>query len=89
MNSFATVAEPLRQLLRKNKEFIWGQSQEKAFNEIKKGLMSYPVIGFANWNKEFFVEMDGSKVEVGATLLQEGDDGQLHPLSYFSSSSSS
>ena len=25
------------------------------------------------------------KVTVGATLLQEGDDGQLHPLSYFSS----
>ena len=29
--------------------------------------------------------MDGSKVAVGATLLQEGDDRQLHPLSYFSS----
>ena len=25
------------------------------------------------------------KVTVGDTLLQEGDDGQLHPLSYFSS----
>ena len=85
MNSFATVAEPLQQLLRKNKEFICGQSQEKAFNEIKKGLMSYPVIGFPNWNKEFLIEMDGSKVAVVATLLQEGDDRQWHPLSYFSS----
>ena len=84
MNSFATVAEPLQQLLRKNKEFILGQSQEKAFNEIKKGLMSHPVTGFPNWNKEFLIEMIGSKVAVGATLLQEGDDGQLHPLSYFS-----
>ena len=87
MNLFATVAEPLQQLLRKNKEFIWGQSQEKAFNEIKKGLMSYSVIGFPNWNKKFLIEMDGSKVAAGATLLQEGDDGQLHPLSYFSSAS--
>ena len=61
MNSFATVAEPLQQLLRKNKEFIWGQSQEKAFNEIKKVILSYPVIGFPNWNKEFLIEMDGKK----------------------------
>ena len=45
--------------------------------------MSYPVIGFPNWNKEFFIEIDGSKVAVGATLLQAGNYGQLHPLSYF------
>ena len=47
--------------------------------------MSYSVIGFSNWNRVFLIEMDGPKVAVGATLLQEGDDGQLHPLSYFSS----
>ena len=69
MNSFATVAETLQQLLKKNKEFIWGQSQEKAFNEIKKGLKSYPVIGFPNWNKEFLIEMDGSKAAESPTLL--------------------
>ena len=47
--------------------------------------MSYPVVGFPNWNKEFLIKMDGSKVAVGATLLQEGSDGQLHPLLYFTS----
>ena len=47
--------------------------------------MSYPVIGFPNWSKEVLIEMDGSKVAVGATLLQECNDGKLHPLSYFSS----
>ena len=29
MNSFATVAESLYQLLRKNKEFIWDQSHSR------------------------------------------------------------
>ena len=42
--------------------------------------MSYPVIGFPNWSKEVLIEMDGSQVEVGATLLQECNDGKLHPF---------
>ena len=44
--------------------------------------MSYPVLGLRNWNKEFLIKMDGSKVAAGANLLPEGNDGQLHPLSY-------
>ncbi|XP_068990417.1 uncharacterized protein [Neodiprion pinetum] len=40
---FASVAEPLTRLLRKDKKWGWGSEQETAFKRIKAALTSAPV----------------------------------------------
>lgn len=38
-----------------------------------------------DWNKATVVEVDASNWSTGGTLLQYSDEGQLHPVAYFSS----
>ena len=39
-----------------------------------------------NYSKPFVLETDASSDELGAVLLQEGEDGKLHPIAYGSRS---
>ena len=42
--NFAEVANSLSMLPRKNQEFIWGPSQQEAFEELKYRLSTTPVL---------------------------------------------
>ena len=44
--------------------------------------MKAPVLAFANYSKPFLLETDASKDELGAVLLQKGEDGKYHPIAY-------
>ena len=46
--------------------------------------MSTPVIGFADYTKEFLLETDASKEGLGAVLSQKQADGQYHLVAYAS-----
>ena len=40
---FAEVAKPLTELTRKDRQFVWGPSQQKAFEDMKDRLCTTPV----------------------------------------------
>ena len=42
------------------------------------------VIAFPEPNKPFIVETDASKSSIGGVLSQQKDDGNIHPIAYFS-----
>ena len=44
--------------------------------------MSTPVLAFANYTKEFLLETDASKEELGTVLSQKQVDGLYHPVTY-------
>ena len=44
--------------------------------------MKAPVLSFADYSKPFLLEIDASKDELGAVLLQKGNDGKYHPIDY-------
>ena len=44
--------------------------------------MSSPVLAFANYTKDFLLEMDTSKEGLGAVLSQKQVDGQFHLVAY-------
>ena len=44
--------------------------------------MSTPVLAFADYTKEFLLETDASKEELGAVLSQNQVDGWYHPVTY-------
>ena len=46
--------------------------------------MNSPVLAFADYTKDFLLEMDTSKEGLGAVLSQKQGDGQFHPVAYSS-----
>ena len=44
--------------------------------------MSSPDLAFANYTKDFLLEMDTSKEGLGAVLSQKQADRQFHPVAY-------
>ena len=79
VRDFSTIASPLNELTKKGVEFKWGNSQEDAFQELKKRLTEAPVLILPDFTKTFEVECDASGIGIGGVLMQQGK-----PIAYFS-----
>ena len=64
------MSHPLRQLTVKNAEWIWSDSQEKAWNDIKRAITQAPVLRYYSLNDEVTLQCDASDTGLGAALLQ-------------------
>ena len=52
------MAKPLRDLLRKKNQWTWGESQRKAFEEVKQQLSSQQVLALCDPRKTTSVTAD-------------------------------
>ncbi|KAG2191851.1 hypothetical protein INT47_002866, partial [Mucor saturninus] len=90
---YASIAAPLTDLTRgtgaKRRPIIWTKECQASFELIKDKLTSPPVLQAPDVHKPYRIETDASDFGVGAVLLQEGEDGQWHPLAYESKKFSS
>jgi hypothetical protein len=77
VQDYATVAAPLTDLMKKKKDWVWGEKQEAAFQELKLRLLKYPVLIPPNYKKPMLLHTDASEVGVGATLSQEDEEGKV------------
>ena len=82
--NFSDVAIPLTNLLTKNAKYVWAEETEKCFNKIKAILISEPVLIAPDFQKQFKLAIDASDIGCGGVLMQVGEDGMDHPISYFS-----
>ena len=80
----ATISRTLTALTRKNMEFKWTAECEVTFKEIKKRLVSAPVLRPPDLDRPFILWTDASERGFGAVLEQESEDGQRHPIAYAS-----
>lgn len=62
----------LRELTRKEKEFVWTPQHESEFQNLKQIIVSKPVLTFFDVNKPILIQTDSSKDGLGSVLLQEG-----------------
>ena len=59
---------------------------KESFNLLKQAFLTTSILMFASYSKPFVLETDASSNGLVAALLQEGDDGKLHPIVYGSRS---
>ena len=65
-------SEPLRRLTEGDTEFVWGQSEQAAFDLLKKIISEEQLLTFYDVKKSVVIQCDASGEGLGATLLQEG-----------------
>ena len=81
---YAEIAQPLFNLTRDDVPFEWTDQCQKAFDTFKDHLTRGPVLAVANPNKPYVLHTDASDFALGALLMQEDDNGDLHPIAYAS-----
>lgn len=69
--SYALIALPLSEMIKKDVPFRWGPSQRAAFDFLKQALISAPVLAIFDPDKPIAVHTDASDYAVGAVLMQE------------------
>lgn len=78
--NLADVAKPLRDLVKKDNEFLWEEDVHgKCLEDVKRVLTQAPVLKFFDPQKKTVLQCDASMSGLGACLLQDG-----HPIAYAS-----
>lgn len=73
-------------LTKKDYVWRWGDSQQKAFDTLKKAFTEAPVLTMPDMSKPFRLETDASNFATGAILSQKDDNGMYHPIAFHSKS---
>ena len=67
---FATIADPLARLMKKNFKYVWEEKQKRAFEHIKVLVASAPVLHRPDFNSRFVIQTDASDSGLEAVLFQ-------------------
>ena len=82
---FAQKAAPITDLTSKSapKKVVWKQEHQKAFEELKLAITSFPVLRNPDFEKLFYLQTDSSDRGIGAVLLQMFE-GKKMPIMFLS-----
>ena len=90
IKGYAKIAKPLNDLLSGEASKLKSKPVELtpdalwAFEELKMRCMTAPVLGFADFNKEFRLETNTSSDGLRAVLLLQDEEQQWHPVVFAS-----
>ena len=85
--NLAELTKPLRDLLSKTSDWLWGPEQDRAFAESKSELTRAVILAHYNPEAATKISADASSYGLGAVLLQR-DGTHWHPIAYASRSMS-
>ena len=80
----ADKTKPIRDLMQKDSQWVWGTPQQQAFEEIKSILTAAPVLALYDPNKDTKVSADASSFGLGGVLLQKQEDQTWRPVMFIS-----
>ena len=70
MSRITKLLNPIYNLTRKGRQFIWGKEQQEAFEEIKYRLIKPPVLHLPDSKGRYHLYSDTSKFATGSALHQ-------------------
>ena len=70
-------------LTRNNVQFTWTLKCKKRFQKLKQRVCKNLILHNFDSNKQCFIETDSSDYMNAGVLLEIGEDGVLHPITYF------
>jgi len=76
IKDFARIAAPLHVLVKKEQKWKWEKKQEEAFEKLKAGFTTEPVLAILDIDREMRVEADASDYMTGGVLLTKYEDGK-------------
>jgi hypothetical protein len=84
ISHYSELAQPLNDLMKKDKKFEWTTKCQEAFDTMKKWFTEELVLLMPDQSKPFQIESDASKVATGAVLTQLDSNGDRHPVAFLS-----
>ena len=63
---------------------MWSVKCKKIFQKLKRQACDALILKYFDSNKQCFIEIDSSGYINAGVLSQQGDNGFLHPVAYFS-----
>ncbi|KAL8126900.1 hypothetical protein AgCh_013991 [Apium graveolens] len=72
VQDFPKIAIPLTKLTRKNEKFVWTEKCEENFQELKKRLVTAPMLVLPDEKGDFVIFSDASYKGLGCVLMQHG-----------------
>jgi hypothetical protein len=71
IEGFSKISKPMTELLKKDKKFEWMPACEASFQELKKRLMTAPILVMPDMEKPFSIYCDASGQGLGCVLMQD------------------
>ncbi|CAF0856937.1 unnamed protein product [Brachionus calyciflorus] len=84
VREFAHIAAPMHKLLKKDSKWNWSQECQTSFEELRKRLVSFPILRHPDFNKEFILYTDASGTAIGAILCQRDNFNNEYVVAYAS-----
>jgi hypothetical protein len=72
VEGFSKIANPITELQKKNKKFVWTEKCAEAFRRLKELLTTAPILKVPDMDADFLVCTDASKEGLGGVLMQDG-----------------
>ena len=85
VGQLSSILAPLYRLLEKNTKWVWGQSQQTAFQTAKNKLTSAGVLTHFNPEQKIILSCDASPYGVGAVISHQTSEGEK-PIAFASRS---
>ena len=86
IRELATISEPLRNLIKQNIPWTWGDREEQSFRRLKQCLMDATFTSYFDPNKHTAITVDASPVGLSAILTQVHANNIRRGISYASRS---
>ena len=86
LQDYSTITAPLREVMKKDVPFVWGEAQQEAFHYLQNILSSETVMAYFDPNSPASLDVDASPVGLGAMLLQADNKGHDKVMAYGSCS---
>ncbi|XP_072169003.1 uncharacterized protein [Diadema setosum] len=84
IKDFSTKSAELRDLLKKNADFLWEVHHQQAFESLKDEVSTTSVLQYYDTQAPVYLQCDASMCGLGAALLQRDDQQHLRPIAFAS-----